>query len=102
MSAICAQTISVCKLVRQKLCRAVASRPGLGLFLLVLALGVPSVAGADDWPQWLGPKRDSIWREEGIVERFPDEVASVTLGKPTLEDVFIARTGHRFWDEDQR
>jgi outer membrane protein assembly factor BamB len=25
---------------------------------------------ADDWPQWLGPKRDSIWRETGIVERF--------------------------------
>lgn len=36
-----------------------------------------------------------------ISQAFPDEVASVTLGKPTLEDVFIARTGHRFWDEDQ-
>lgn len=36
-----------------------------------------------------------------VVEAFPQEVASVTLGKPTLEDVFIARTGHRFWDEDQ-
>lgn len=36
-----------------------------------------------------------------VVETFPDEVASVTLGKPTLEDVFIARTGHRFWDEEQ-
>lgn len=27
---------------------------------------------ADDWPQWLGPKRDSVWRETGIVERFPE------------------------------
>jgi len=27
---------------------------------------------ADDWPQWLGPQRDSVWRETGIVERFPD------------------------------
>jgi len=26
---------------------------------------------ADDWPQWLGPKRDSVWRESGIVEKFP-------------------------------
>jgi len=26
---------------------------------------------ADDWPQWLGPKRDAVWRETGIVERFP-------------------------------
>ncbi|MGC1276213.1 MAG: ATP-binding cassette domain-containing protein [Planctomycetaceae bacterium] len=37
-----------------------------------------------------------------VVETFPGEIASVTLGKPTLEDVFIARTGHRFWDEEQR
>lgn len=26
---------------------------------------------ADDWPQWLGPKRDSVWRESGLVEKFP-------------------------------
>ncbi len=26
---------------------------------------------ADDWPQFLGPKRDGIWREEGIVDKFP-------------------------------
>lgn len=25
---------------------------------------------ADDWPQWLGPKRDSVWRESGILEKF--------------------------------
>ena len=35
-----------------------------------------------------------------VIEAFPSEVASVTLGKPTLEDVFISRTGHRFWDEE--
>ena len=28
---------------------------------------------ADDWPQWLGPERDSIWRESGIVEKFPEQ-----------------------------
>lgn len=28
---------------------------------------------ADDWPQWLGPNRDSVWRETGIVEKFPAE-----------------------------
>ncbi|HOX58886.1 MAG TPA: PQQ-like beta-propeller repeat protein [Candidatus Paceibacterota bacterium] len=26
---------------------------------------------ADDWPQWLGPRRDAVWREAGIVEKFP-------------------------------
>ncbi len=28
---------------------------------------------ADDWPQWLGPQRDSVWRESGILTRFPPE-----------------------------
>jgi ABC-2 type transport system ATP-binding protein len=36
-----------------------------------------------------------------LVETFPDEVTTISLGKPTLEDVFIDRTGHRFWDEDK-
>src|SRR5712672_1361147 len=29
-----------------------------------------SAVRADDWPQWLGPKRDSVWRETGIIEKF--------------------------------
>jgi ABC-2 type transport system ATP-binding protein len=35
-----------------------------------------------------------------IVAAFPSEIDSVSLAKPTLEDVFIARTGHRFWDDN--
>lgn len=27
---------------------------------------------ADDWPQWFGEGRDGIWRESGIVEKFPE------------------------------
>jgi len=34
-----------------------------------------------------------------IIEDFPGQVTAIRLGKPTLEDVFIARTGHRFWRE---
>jgi outer membrane protein assembly factor BamB len=26
---------------------------------------------ADDWPQWMGPQRDGIWRETGLLEKFP-------------------------------
>ena len=37
------------------------------IFLLILIS--PSVAA--DWPQWLGPQRDAVWRETGIVEKFP-------------------------------
>jgi ABC-2 type transport system ATP-binding protein len=34
-----------------------------------------------------------------LMEAFPEEIQSLTLGKPTLEDVFIDRTGHRFFGE---
>jgi ABC-2 type transport system ATP-binding protein len=34
-----------------------------------------------------------------VVEAFPGEIQSVSVSKPTLEDVFIDRTGHRFWTE---
>jgi ABC-2 type transport system ATP-binding protein len=37
-----------------------------------------------------------------LVEAFGEEIASVALGKPTLEDVFVERTGHRFWDEGEQ
>jgi len=31
-----------------------------------------------------------------LVEAFPDAISGLTLGKPTLDDVFVRRTGHRF------
>jgi len=46
-----------------------------------------------------------IERENGhrfitdVVEAFPGEIESISVSKPTLEDVFIHRTGHRFWTE---
>lgn len=39
--------------------------------------------------QWIGQ----------LVEAFPDEISQITLGKPTLEDVFIDLTGHKFFDD---
>ena len=34
-----------------------------------------------------------------VVDAFPEMIEAVNLSKPTLEDVFIARTGHRFWED---
>jgi len=34
-----------------------------------------------------------------VVEAFPGEIEGVSVHKPSLEDVFIRRTGHRFWTE---
>lgn len=38
----------------------------LGFILLAVA-----PAAADDWPHWMGPTRDNVWRETGILEKFP-------------------------------
>ena len=50
-------------------------------FVLFSVLAVTSVGGlppdgrslvfADDWAQWGGPQRDSVWRETGIVKTLP-------------------------------
>src|ERR1051326_6638013 len=37
----------------------------------ILASALLPLARADDWPQWLGPQRDGVWREDGLVEKFP-------------------------------
>lgn len=47
-------------------------------------------------------------REQGhrfitdVMEAFPGEIQAISVAKPTLEDVFIDRTGHRFWAEESQ
>jgi ABC-2 type transport system ATP-binding protein len=36
-----------------------------------------------------------------VVEAFPGEIEALSISKPALEDVFIRRTGHKFWSENQ-
>jgi ABC-2 type transport system ATP-binding protein len=33
-----------------------------------------------------------------LAAAYPGRIATITVGKPTLEDVFVAKTGHRFWE----
>ena len=35
-----------------------------------------------------------------LFEAFPGRIEAVSVGKPTLEDVFIQKTGHRLWERD--
>lgn len=35
-----------------------------------------------------------------LMESFPGQITAISLAKPTLEDVFIHETGHRFWDDN--
>jgi outer membrane protein assembly factor BamB len=50
--------------------------------LILVALCTTATARADDWPQWLGPKRDGVWRENGIVEAFPAEGPKIKWRAP--------------------
>jgi ABC-2 type transport system ATP-binding protein len=34
-----------------------------------------------------------------VLDAFPGEILGVSVARPRLEDVFIQRTGHRFWTE---
>ena len=36
-----------------------------------------------------------------VVEAFPGEIEGISVARPSLEDVFIQRTGHRFWADAQ-
>jgi outer membrane protein assembly factor BamB len=29
-----------------------------------------TATNADDWPQWRGPNRDGVWKEQGLLEKF--------------------------------
>jgi len=48
-----------------------------GILLTAMAMSCAAGLRADDWPQWLGPERDSVWRETGIVSSFPAGGSSV-------------------------
>src|SRR5437870_5527365 len=53
------------------------------VFLVGLAIRfLATSARADDWPQWLGPKRDGVWREDGVLDRFPAGGAKVLWRTP--------------------
>jgi outer membrane protein assembly factor BamB len=46
------------------------TRSTLAALATSLCLALP--ARGDDWPQWLGPQRDGVWRETGILDKFPE------------------------------
>jgi outer membrane protein assembly factor BamB len=49
---------------------------------LLVHSAVAATVRADDWPQWMGPGRDNVWREEGIVATFPEGGPKVVWRAP--------------------
>lgn len=50
--------------------------------MMLLLIVAPAVLSAEDWCQWLGPKADAIWREKGILKKFPEGGPQVVWRKP--------------------
>ena len=46
-------------------------KTALHLVSLTTVLTFSFASLADDWPQWMGPRRDGVWRETGIIEKLP-------------------------------
>ena len=49
---------------------------------LWLAVTPATVTVAADWPQWMGPQRDNVWREDGLLDAFPDAGPQVLWRTP--------------------
>src|SRR5262245_16926960 len=49
---------------------------------LSAAILVTFSVAADDWPQWMGPHRDDVWAETGIIEEFPASGPKFVWRKP--------------------
>ena len=41
-----------------------------------------SVVRGDDWPQWMGPRRDNVWRERGIITTFVNHAPKLLWRTP--------------------
>jgi outer membrane protein assembly factor BamB len=50
-------------------------RPIAQVLLAAICLAAVPFGGsrADDWPHWMGPGHDNVWRETGLVDEFPAE-----------------------------
>src|SRR5690348_10507212 len=46
--------------------------------------------------------KDGLKFVTAVAEAMPGTIQSVSISKPTLDDVFISRTGHRFWTEQEQ
>jgi outer membrane protein assembly factor BamB len=45
--------------------------PALLVIAIIMGLSGSQLVCAADWPQWMGPNRDSVWPETGILKEFP-------------------------------
>lgn len=83
---------------------------------LLTFLALESTAMADNWPGWLGPQRDGVYRETGIIDEIPADGLSIKWRKsiaggyagPAVADGrvfvfdYVQQSGKAFNDPGQR
>ncbi len=56
---------------------------------------------ADDWPQWMGPQRNNVWRAEGLLDKFPSTGPKTVWSAPIAGGYAgPAVVGNRVWVTD--
>ena len=50
--------------------------------VLLSAIALPRIAIAEDWPQWMGPERNGVYAESGLVQSIPEEGLKVRWRVP--------------------
>jgi outer membrane protein assembly factor BamB len=56
--------------------------PRAWYWLIVAYVTGTMLASAADWPQWMGPNRDDVWREAGLLSAFPKQGLKVLWRVP--------------------
>lgn len=55
---------------------------GRTLLAVMFSLALSSPVMADDWPQWMGPQRDDVYRESGVISAIPEDGLKVKWRVP--------------------
>ena len=60
----------------------VVRKPFFGRLVFVALIGANSFVSGADWPHWMGPTRDGVWNETGIMERIPADGPKILWKAP--------------------
>ena len=71
-------TIQKSEALLNELLKRLCSLSAFAAFLLLFL----QPTHADDWPRWMGPRYDGVWRESGMIESFGESGADIVWRQP--------------------
>lgn len=58
-----------------------SNKMGLAVIAVLAGWGM-NAAQAEDWPRWMGPKMDGVWRESNIIRSIPESGVPIAWRQP--------------------